>query len=192
LYIYAGEEGVLYNFAVYKLNWDTGDYGYYGTFRMLVAFIGGLFSVGILTHVLKLSDPCIGIVSCFSQIASSFVYGFANSTLMMYIGKYPQFPRFAPKGLLVGYKFSKFSNLAPLVDVLNGTMIIASRSMISKLIPRSEIGKVNSFIGTIDSCTPFFANPMYSAVYSATFETLPGAFFFMSVGFTVPPLIIFG
>jgi hypothetical protein len=70
-------------------------------------------------------------------------------------------------------------------------MIIAARTMLSKISPLKEIGKINSFIAVIDSTTPLWGNPMYSAVYRLTIDSFPGAFFILSAVFTVPPLILF-
>ncbi len=81
--------------------------------------------------------------------------------------------------------------IAPVVDILNGTMIIAVRSMISKIIPRNETGKVNSFIATIDSITPLIASPVYNKLYQDTLGYFAGAMFLLSAAITVPPLIIF-
>lgn len=60
----------------------------YGTFRMLIAFGGGLMSVGVLVTWLEVADWKLGCISCVSQVAGSLVYAFANNTLMMYIGKF--------------------------------------------------------------------------------------------------------
>jgi hypothetical protein len=70
-----------------KLGWSTADYAEYGTFRMLIAFCGGLVSMGILVKWLKVSDWKLGFISCISQVAGSLVYAFADNRLMMYIGK---------------------------------------------------------------------------------------------------------
>jgi hypothetical protein len=77
---------VLLLFVREKLDWSTADYAEYGTFRMLIAFCGGIVSVFLLTKVMKLSDWKLGVISCISQIAGSFVYAFATNSLMMYIG----------------------------------------------------------------------------------------------------------
>ncbi|XP_021945632.1 uncharacterized protein LOC110843883 isoform X2 [Folsomia candida] len=160
-----GEDSTLLLFVRNKLNWSTADYSEYGTFRMLIAFGGGLMSVGVLVTWLEVADWKLGCISCVSQVAGSLVYAFANNTLMMYI--------------------------APVVDILNGTMIIASRAMISKISPIAEMGKINSFIAVIDSTTPLWGNPLYQAVYRGTLDDFPGAFFILSAALTIPPLFLF-
>ncbi|ODN00650.1 Proton-coupled folate transporter [Orchesella cincta] len=160
-----GEDSVLLLFVRNKLNWSTADYSTYGTFRMLIAFGGGLISIGILVKWLNIADWKLGVISCISQIAGSFVYAFAHKDYMMYV--------------------------APAVDILNGTMIIAARTMISKVIPIPEMGKVNSFVAVIDSTTPLWGNPMYNAIYRGTLENFPGAFFCVSAALTLPPLVLF-
>lgn len=80
---------------------------------------------------------------------------------------------------------------APVVDILNGTMIIAARTMISKVVPIHEMGKVNAIVAVIDSTTPMWGNPMYNAIYRGTLSNFPGAFFCVSAALTLPPLALF-
>lgn len=81
--------------------------------------------------------------------------------------------------------------IAPVVDILNGTMIIAARTMLSKITPITEMGKINSFIAVIDSTTPLWGNPIYSAIYNKTLDNFPGAFFILSAALTIPPFLLF-
>jgi len=53
---------------------------------MLLAFIGGVTSVAVLSRGMKLSDAIIGVLSSLSQIASSFIYCFADEAWMLYLG----------------------------------------------------------------------------------------------------------
>jgi len=70
-------------------------------------------------------------------------------------------------------------------------MIIAARTMISKISPTEEMGKINAFIAVIDSTTPIWGNPLYNAVFRGTLDNFAGAFFILSAAFTVPPMILF-
>lgn len=47
-----------------------------------------MVSVGILSHVLKIDDAMIGVLSCTSKILASFVYAFATTTWAIYLGKF--------------------------------------------------------------------------------------------------------
>lgn len=53
-------------------------------------------------------------------------------------------------------------------------------------------GKINSLFGVCEALMPLVYGPMYSAVYAATMDTMPGAFFILGGALTMPAVIIFG
>lgn len=60
-----------------------------------------------------------------------------------------------------------------------------------KIIPSSESGKINSFIGTLESLVPLIVAPVYGNMYALTLEYLPGAFYLLSAAIMIPPILIF-
>lgn len=84
-----------------------------------------------------------------------------------------------------------YRTTAPIVEILNGTSFIAMRSIASKLVSSDELGKVNSLFGVAEALVPLIYSPLYAAVYAATMDTLPGAFFLLGGAMTVPAVIIF-
>ncbi|XP_019880553.1 proton-coupled folate transporter isoform X2 [Aethina tumida] len=161
-----GEMNVTYLFTRYRFNWDEVDFSIFSTYSMVTNLIGTSISVGVFSHLLKIDDAVIGIYSSMSKILSSFVYGFAKTSLVFYLGS--------------------------IVEILNGTSFIAMRSIASKLVPTDELGKVNSLFGTCEALMPLLYGPMYSATYAATINFMPGAFFILGGVLTVPAVIIFG
>lgn len=161
-----GEMTVMYLFTRYRFNWNEVDYSIFSTYSMITNLIGTVISVGVFSHMLKIDDALIGVMSCMSKILAGFVYATATTTWMIY--------------------------LAPLVDIVNGTSFIAMRSIASKLVPPEELGKVNSLFGVCEALMPLVYGPMYSAVYAATMNTMPGAFFILGGALTVPAVLIFG
>ncbi|KAL4707320.1 hypothetical protein ACJJTC_019858 [Scirpophaga incertulas] len=160
-----GEMSVMYLFTRYRFNWNEVDFSMFSTYAMCTSLVGTLFSVGVFSHVMKFDDAIIGIISCTSKILSGFMYAFATKTWQIYI--------------------------APLIEIFNGTSFIAMRSMVSKLVDKDELGKVNSFFGLAEAMMPLLYAPMYTSVYTATIKTFPGAFFLLGGGLTVPAVIIF-
>ncbi|XP_022194993.2 uncharacterized protein LOC111052574 isoform X1 [Nilaparvata lugens] len=160
-----GEMTVMYLFTRYRFNWNEVDYSVFSTYSMVTNLIGTLFSVGVFSHMLKIDDALIGVMSCMSKIMAGFVYAFATTTWMIY--------------------------LAPIVDIVNGTSFIAMRSIASKLVPPEELGKVNSLFGVCEALMPLVYGPMYSAVYASTMHTMPGAFFLLGGALTTPAVVIF-
>ncbi|KAJ8919035.1 hypothetical protein NQ315_016941, partial [Exocentrus adspersus] len=161
-----GEMNVAYLFTRYRFNWDEVDFSIFSTYSMVTNLIGTSVSVGIFSHILKIDDAIIGIYSSMSKILSSFVYGFAKTSLVFYLGA--------------------------IVEILNGTSFIAMRSIASKLVPTDELGKVNSLFGACEALMPLVYGPMYSATYAATINVMPGAFYILGGILTVPAVLIFG
>jgi PCFT/HCP family folate transporter-like MFS transporter 1/3 len=81
--------------------------------------------------------------------------------------------------------------LGPIVSLLSGPNMIVPRATISKIIPQAELGKVNSFMGSLEAVVPLLASPLYNGVYTSTLEILPGAFFVLSALFLLPPMLIY-
>ncbi|XP_063827392.1 probable peptidoglycan muropeptide transporter SLC46 [Ostrinia nubilalis] len=160
-----GEMSVMYLFTRYRFNWNEVDFSMFSTYAMCTSLVGTLFSVGVFSHLLKFDDAIIGVISCTSKILAGFMYAFATKTWHIYI--------------------------APLIEIFNGTSFIAMRSMVSKLVERDELGKVNSFFGVAEAMMPLVYAPMYTSVYTATIKTFPGAFFLLGGGLTVPAVVIF-
>ncbi|KAK5649903.1 hypothetical protein RI129_000932 [Pyrocoelia pectoralis] len=161
-----GEMVVVYLFTRYRFNWDEVDFSIFSTYNMIIGMIGTALSVGLFSHLLKIDDAIIGLMSSASKILSSFVYTFATVAWVLYLG--------------------------PIVEILNGTSFIAMRSIASKLVPSDELGKINSLIGVSEALMPLVYGPLYSATYAATMNTMPGAFFLLGGCLTLPACVIFG
>ncbi|XP_024871794.1 solute carrier family 46 member 3 [Temnothorax curvispinosus] len=160
-----GEMAVLYLYMRYRYNWNEVTFSMFSTFGMVTNLIGTAISVGIFSHILKIDDAIVGIMSCTSKILASFVYAFATSTWMVYV--------------------------AAIVEIVNGTSFIAMRSIASKLVPTDELGKVNSLFGVCESLMPLVYGPMYSAIYAATMKAFPGTFFIAGGCMTMPAVFAF-
>lgn len=160
-----GEGAVMYLFSIYQFGWDAGTFSAFMTYKMVIGFIGNFVAMGLLTHALKMTDPAVGIIACLSQLVASVMFAFAQSATVMY--------------------------MAPMVSILSGSIMSVARSQIFKIVPGSETGKVNSFIGSLESLTPLVITPAYSMIYTATFERLAGAFFLLSGAFMVPPILLY-
>lgn len=160
-----GEGGVMYLFSRLQFNWDAGAFSTFMTYKTIVGFIGNFVSMIVLTQKLKFSDPGVGIIACASQLVASVMFAVAGSPFIMYLG--------------------------PIVSIFSGSITSVARSIIFKIVPGNETGKVNSFIGSLEALTPLVIAPAYSLIYTSTFEQLPGGFFFLSAAFMVPPIFVY-
>ncbi|XP_021955493.2 proton-coupled folate transporter [Folsomia candida] len=162
---YHGEFPLMYVFLRERLNWDAVEYGDFSTYPSFISVAGVILSMGICSKLLKLSDQMVGFLGGISQFGGCILYAVAINKVMMY--------------------------LAPAVDMMNGTMIVVSRSMMSKLVLPGEIGTLMSLISILDVLTPLCTVPLYSAVYRWTVATFSGSFIILSAVLTVPPQLIF-
>lgn len=56
---------------------------------MCINFILGVgFSIGVLSHLLKLDDALIGVIACFSKVFAGLVFALAPSEFYFYVGKH--------------------------------------------------------------------------------------------------------
>ncbi|CAG2060098.1 unnamed protein product [Timema podura] len=81
--------------------------------------------------------------------------------------------------------------VGPLIEIFGGVTIIAMRSIVSKLVPTTDIGQLNSLFGVCDALTPILYSTVYNTVYANTQETLIGTIYIMSAVLMTPPAIIF-
>ncbi|XP_052751736.1 solute carrier family 46 member 3-like isoform X2 [Galleria mellonella] len=160
-----GEIAIMYMSTRYRFNWDEVKFSIFQTYNFVTHTIGTLFSITVFSKQLKWDDSILGIISTVSKIAGSFVYCFAPNERIFYI--------------------------APLVEILNGTSLLALRSIISKTVAPNELGKVNSVFGLTENIMPLVYVPLYTKVYTSTMEVLPGAVFLMSAALTFPAVCVF-
>ncbi|XP_045764916.1 proton-coupled folate transporter-like [Maniola jurtina] len=161
-----GEFTILYLFTRYRFNWDEVKFSMWSTYSIVTNLLGTAFSISLFSNYMKLDDTLLGIISITSKIVASFAYSFARNDLEIY--------------------------LAPLLEILNGTSFIAMRSIATKLVSGEEFGKVNSLFGLAEAMTPLIYGPLYSRVYIATINVLPGAVFLLGALLTLPAIVIFG
>nr|XP_034824587.1 proton-coupled folate transporter-like [Maniola hyperantus] len=160
-----GELSVMYIFARYRFNWDEVKYSIFSTYNLVAHALGTVFSISVFSKKLRVDDAVLGMISATSKIAGSVLLAFARTNAEVY--------------------------LVPIVQILDGTMTIALRSIASKLVSHQELGKVFSLIGLAETMMPLMFAPLYARVYILTLHTLPGAVFLLTAGATIPCLGIY-
>ncbi|KAL4704084.1 hypothetical protein ACJJTC_004430 [Scirpophaga incertulas] len=160
-----GEIWVMYMMTRYRFNWDEVKFSLFQAYNFIIHTVGTIFSITVFSKYLQWHDSLLGIISTVSKIAASFVYCFAPTPQIFFI--------------------------APAVEILNGTALLALRSIVSKLVAPNELGRVNSIFGLTENLMPLVYVPLYTQVYNATMEVLPGAVFLMGAAMTVPAVIVF-
>ncbi|GBP87767.1 hypothetical protein EVAR_28649_1 [Eumeta japonica] len=160
-----GEMSILYLSTRYRFGWDEVKFSLFSTYNFVIHTLGTVFSITVFSKVLNWHDSVLGIISTVSKIAASFVYCFAPNGRVFFAG--------------------------PIVEILNGTSLLAMRSIISKLVETDELGKINSIFGLTESLMPLLYVPLYTKVYTLTMKALPGAVFLMGAAMTLPAVVVF-
>ncbi|XP_047986531.1 solute carrier family 46 member 3-like isoform X1 [Leguminivora glycinivorella] len=160
-----GELSVIYMSTRYRFGWDELQFSIYQTYNFIIHTLGTVFSLVVFSKILKWHDSLLGIISTTSKIIGCFVYCFAATAMVFY--------------------------MAPLVEILNGTSLLAMRSIMSKVVTPDELGKVNSIFGLTENLMPLIYVPLYTTVYTHTMEVLPGAVYLMGAGLSVPAVAVF-
>ncbi|XP_041976365.1 proton-coupled folate transporter-like [Aricia agestis] len=160
-----GETSIVYIFCRYQFNWDEIKYSMYCTYSLILHTSGTMFSISFFSKKLKLDDSMLGIIAMTSKIAGALMWAFARNGKDIYV--------------------------APVLELLNGTIQIATRSITSKMVTSNELGKVYSLFGLAETIVPLIFSPMYSMVYITTLHILPGAPFLITVAASIPALFVF-
>lgn len=156
---------LFYLFTRYKFNWSEVEFSFFSTYNMGIHLIGTGFAVTVLSSTFKMDDALIGSMASMSKIFSSFVYAFSQVEWHMFIG--------------------------PFAEIIGGAAFIAMRSLASKIVSSSELGKINSLFGIVESIAPLIYSPVLAAIYSATLTVMPGAFFLVGGIMTIPGVMLF-
>lgn len=137
----------------------------YGSALSTTVFLVSFIGVSALTYcgVPQLLIVMMGILSVMSGMV---LLAFAKTTLLMFIVRVPMLLSIMPFPVL--------------------------RSMISKIISKSEQGALFASLSFLDSLTNNVSSAVFSSVYAATVAWYPGFSFLLSAGLCVIPLVVLG
>ncbi|XP_047997456.1 proton-coupled folate transporter-like [Leguminivora glycinivorella] len=160
-----GEGAMLYQYLLFKYSMDDVEISLFFTFSILIGLCGTAVAVTLFSKFMKMHDAILGVIATTCKVISSIVYALAPTRPWFYSG--------------------------PFFDFFGGTGVTAIRSLGTKVVAPEEVAKMCSLIGLMEAITPVIYTPMYSQMYKATIETLPGAFYLLGGAMTVPAFFIF-
>uniref|UniRef100_A0A6A7G3F5 Proton-coupled folate transporter-like n=3 Tax=Hirondellea gigas TaxID=1518452 RepID=A0A6A7G3F5_9CRUS len=149
-----GRGAYMYLFTRTVLDWGPADYGVWVTFKNIVATMGSLIAVPVLSAGLKVSDSVLAMVGAFSAVLDYILYGLVSTSTVFLIW------------------------LAPVAALLVNSGAIAIRALLSKFVAPDELGKVSAVFGALDGVMPMVSFSLYTAVYHSSVAVFPGAQFF--------------
>ncbi|EDW35819.1 GL17463 [Drosophila persimilis] len=154
IFVFDGVMTVMYLFVREKFHWTVRDYTFYETVSHLVPMIGALIGFLVLRKVFRLSVVTLGLLAFFSEILNNLAKGFATMPWHMYLS------------VTLGVFRS-----------ISGPMC---RTIVSNIVPPSDLGKIFSIKNVLQSFAPFVAAPLYTLIYKRSLTTYPGLFNFVS------------
>ncbi|MPC95498.1 Solute carrier family 46 member 3 [Portunus trituberculatus] len=120
----------MYQFVRHVLHWDASDYGYWISYRNLLAALGSsLFLVPLCSKILHIKDTLLIIIGALSIVSEYVCYGLVGSaaqTFLMWLG--------------------------PVVSIISNAYIIAFRSMSTKMVTSQEKGTFLLFATCVCVC----------------------------------------
>nr|XP_045619011.1 proton-coupled folate transporter-like [Procambarus clarkii] len=158
----------MYMFLRRALHWDATYYGYWITYRNLLAALGSLFLVPFLTRLLSFTDASLVVVGTLSMIGEYVCYGLVSGP---------------PQAFLMW--------LGPPAGLISNAMVISFKSMSTKLVGSKEKGRINAVMAALNGLMPMMGYAVYSPLYYNTVDTFPAAQFFFAASLNVIIMVTF-
>ncbi|KAB0804708.1 hypothetical protein PPYR_01678 [Photinus pyralis] len=164
IFILLGEGEILFLYLREIFGWNMQLYTFYNSIVGVVQIFGGILSVCLFRKVMRLKETTVIGVSFVFCMMATLMLALAREDWQIYVG-----------GTL------KFMGVA---------ISPMARSLLSKVVPSEETGKVFSMLTALETVGALLGNTIYTAIYKATLDLFPSAFFFVSIGVDVIILVI--
>ncbi|CAL4109121.1 unnamed protein product, partial [Meganyctiphanes norvegica] len=145
----------VFAFTRHVLSWEATDYSLWVSFKNLLAAMGSLIFVPLLSGRLGINDKFLAMIGAICGVLEYSIYGLTTEDRV-----YPIW-------------------IAPGATLLLNACTIAQRSMMTKFVGGDEVGKVSAVLGALDGVMPMINFALYSAVYHATIQVFPAGHFFL-------------
>ncbi|XP_030560452.1 uncharacterized protein LOC115762404 [Drosophila novamexicana] len=166
IFVFDGVMTVMYLFVREKFHWSVRDYTFYETVSHLVPMVGALIGFLILRKIFRLSVVTLAMLAFASEILKNMARGFSTQPWHMYLS------------VVLGVFRS-----------IGGPMC---RTIVSNIVPASDLGKIFSIKNVLQSFAPFVAAPLYTFIYKCSLGYYPGLFNFVSAGLYLMSFIFIG
>ncbi|XP_069002410.1 lysosomal proton-coupled steroid conjugate and bile acid symporter SLC46A3 [Embiotoca jacksoni] len=137
----------------------------YGSALSTLVFLTSFLGVMVLTNC-GVPQLLIILLGILSVMAGMVLVAFAKTTLLMFIVRVPMLLSIMPFPVL--------------------------RSMMSKIISKSEQGTLFACLSFLDSLTGSISSAVFNSVYAVTVAWCPGFVFLLSAGLCAIPLFVLG
>ncbi|XP_025202486.1 solute carrier family 46 member 3-like [Melanaphis sacchari] len=163
--INAGYHTVCYLYTRVQFNWDEVQYSIFASYEIVMNILGLLFTSLFLSKQLKMSDEIIGMLSSISQTLGALFYIFAYNEFLFYKG--------------------------PLVTIFTCAGNISTKSLMTKLVPKSELSQTAAVFGIAEIMVSLVFGLLYNGLYEITINFFPGSFYFITLILIAPTIALF-
>ncbi|XP_026805834.1 proton-coupled folate transporter-like isoform X2 [Rhopalosiphum maidis] len=160
-----GELSVIYLYLRYKFQWNEIDFSIFNTYQLSVILLGTLFALGILSYKFKMNDALIGTIASVFDLLAVVAFFLVSKSWQLY--------------------------LVPPLELFRGATLALTSSIASKCVGSDELGSMNAVKLLTESIMKSGFLPLYNFIYNHTFESMPSAFFLISIVLTTPLIFVF-
>ncbi|XP_018576193.1 proton-coupled folate transporter isoform X2 [Anoplophora glabripennis] len=164
IFIMNGDGSIMFLYLREKFDWTLTKFTLFNSATSVVWIIGTMGGTYILHKLCNIKEAALILVGLISTTAGSLLQGFGKADWYLYT--------------------------AGGVRCLGGVISPMSRSLISKLIPDDEIGKIFSMIMASEFLIGLGASPLYTAIYNGTINSDPAFFNYLSAGLFAVNMIL--
>ncbi|XP_015786861.1 uncharacterized protein LOC107364075 [Tetranychus urticae] len=158
---YLGEQNIVYQFNQRVYHWDAKQIGYYGSLVMIFFTLGAIVGPPLFIYKMKLHDSAVAIIGIVSVTYCFLVKGLILSPIV--------------------YVFMFFGSFA-------GVLLAIDRSILSRMVPTDEVGKLFAFNSAIGGIIPILSSLYYTKVFQATIDYNPGLVYSLAAIMFIHPL----
>ena len=164
LFVMFGESEVMFLFVRKQFSWTLQKYTFYSTLTGITSILGGTISICVLYKLLRLKETTILILAFLFCMTGTLFQSLAAKGWEIYVGGSIKF--------------------------LSGAISAMARSLLSKIIPVQDSGKIFSVLTSLESAAAILGIVVYTAIYKVTLDVFPSAFFFLTLGLDIIVVII--
>lgn len=149
-----GIENIFYLYVREQFRWDAQNFTTFISFTLVITGFGGFLSLLTFRRAFKASDALISTFAFSSSVISSVIFAFAQTTWHAYV--------------------------ATSIGFIRSVSFTTCRSILANISSDQDLGKINALIASFESIFNLIAAPLYTALYTSTLESFPGAFNLLS------------
>ncbi|XP_042907339.1 proton-coupled folate transporter-like [Parasteatoda tepidariorum] len=163
--VHMGTMGIGFAYAKRMYHMDVTDYSNANTIFPSIQAIATIGLIPFLSKKLLLHEAAIGLIGILSIMSKYTLLSVAYSVPFFYA--------------------------AMISGSLSNSITIAVRSRLSKVVPKEELGRAFSLIGTFTAIAPILGTSVFFQIYNASIMTFPGLAYDIAAIFLAPSIIIF-